>query len=213
MLIDLHVHTSAYSNCSRIPPRAAIDRAVAVGLTGMAFTEHGRFWPAEPWREIAAYAEEKEILLINGAEYRCRSEVAHQGDWLVFGIDALPPPGLSPAALIDAVHDAGGIVIPAHPYRAGLSIPEAAWDLPFDAVEATSGNQTTAENRASAIRAKERKLPAIGASDAHAVEEIGRHFTEIPAAVASAADLVAAIRAGRCAPCDRKGVSAGRGAR
>lgn len=92
MLIDLHVHTSAYSACSRIKPRDAIDRAAAVGLTGMAFTEHGRFWPEDAWREVSAYATGRDLFLVNGAEYRCRSEVAHEGDWLVFGIGELPRP-------------------------------------------------------------------------------------------------------------------------
>ena len=41
MDIDLHIHTNRYSGCSNIDPAKLLKKARAVGLDGIALTEHG----------------------------------------------------------------------------------------------------------------------------------------------------------------------------
>ncbi len=45
MLVDCHIHTRAYSACSRIDPEELCSTALERGLGGLVITEHHRWWP------------------------------------------------------------------------------------------------------------------------------------------------------------------------
>jgi len=47
VIIDLHTHTQEYSSCSHLPMEELIHRAMAVGLDGVAVTDHSRIGGAE----------------------------------------------------------------------------------------------------------------------------------------------------------------------
>ena len=47
MLIDLHVHTTAYSGCAKSTPHEMLERATEIGLDAIVITEHNVVWPEE----------------------------------------------------------------------------------------------------------------------------------------------------------------------
>ncbi len=193
---DLHVHSRASDGVSSV--EELLRAAVAGGLDVVAITDHERIDAAVAARSIAT-ALGLPIEVVVGEEITTRG--GHLlGLWLERPVKPLRSLGDS----IAAVHDQGGIAIPAHPLvpyplcaqswtlRSVLSGP--APDRP-DALE--TFNPTlfgrVAHGRAVAFAAA-CGLAAVGNSDAHAAEQVGLGWTEYPGRTAS--DLRAAILAG-----------------
>lgn len=190
VLIDLHCHTQPLSTCSSLSVAELIARARRCGLDGICLTEHDRLWPAAA---IARLRAEHGFLVLRGMEVT--TELGHA---LVFGLDE-PPPGMFLAAsLRAAVTRAGGVMVLAHPARAGQPRPTAsALTHLFDAVEAINGSDGPAQNGAAAALARLCGHPGTGGSDCHAPHEVGRAATRFHMPVRDEADLVAALGAGR----------------
>jgi predicted metal-dependent phosphoesterase TrpH len=140
------------------------------------------------------------VLVVPGIEVLC-----DYGDFLVFGA----PEGCVGLrqdinALIGFVHGAGGIIIAAHPY-CGYGVCRALGEdaaLPIltqlDAIEAENGmTPAIANTRARAVADRLGK-PVTGGSDAHAYHDMLKAATEFTAEISTAADVVTAIKAGRC---------------
>ena len=79
MLIDLHNHTSRYSDDSLLPPEHLIDEAKKAGLDGIAITEHDFFWDHD---ELVNLGKRMEFLVIPAVEIN-----TDEGHLLVFGLD------------------------------------------------------------------------------------------------------------------------------
>lgn len=172
--IDLHVH-SRYSGDTDSEPEESVVRAIEVGLSGIAFTEHS-FYEAsgfvEGLREKYSYA----IAIFRGVEFTCK-----EGHCLVFGVntDRLLPKHSPAEEVIRKVHGEGGVVIPSHPYRRGNSLGDLIREVKgICAIEGYNGGNMHAFNVRAMEAAKELALPFTGGSDAHRPEEVGSCFTE-----------------------------------
>jgi predicted metal-dependent phosphoesterase TrpH len=194
---DLHVHSRASDGVSGVDE--ILDAAVAAGLDVVAITDHERVDGALAAVEIA---RERALPLevIVGEEITTRG--GHLlGLWLQRRVRPLRGLGWS----IAAVHEQGGIAIPAHPL---VPYPLCAqgWTIRRliegpdrtqrpDALE--TFNPTffgrVARGRAEAFAGRY-ELARVGNSDAHAAEQVGRGWTEFPGR--TAADLRGAILAG-----------------
>jgi predicted metal-dependent phosphoesterase TrpH len=110
--IDLHVH-SKYSGDNDADPEESIVRAIELGLHGIAFTEHYFYGASEPV-EILKERYGGRILILRGVEFS-----ANEGHCLVFGVDTdkLSMKYAPAKDVIRAVNEAGGVVIPSHPFR------------------------------------------------------------------------------------------------
>lgn len=190
MLIDLHCHTRPRSACSSLSVAELIAGARAAGLDGVCLTEHDRLWPAD---EVHALAGAHGIVVLRGMEVT--TELGHA---LVFGAHQ-PPPGMFLAATLRAaVERAGGLMVLAHPARAGQPhMDRTALARLFDAVETINGSDGPEQNRAATAYANRVALPGTGGSDCHAPAEIGRAATRLAAPVRSEAELVAELRRAR----------------
>ncbi len=173
--VDLHVH-SRFSGDNDSDPEESIIQAIRLGLAGIAFTEHYSYDASdtvEPLREKYGNA----IAIFRGVEFS-----SEDGHCLVFGADTdrLPLAGHAPAEeLIREVNQAGGVVIPSHPYRRGSGVGDRISDLKgICAVEGYNGCNIHAFNARAVEMAKRLKLPFTGGSDAHFPEEVGLCFTE-----------------------------------
>lgn len=197
--IDLHVHTQRYSPCSTVDPLRLIGHAVKVGLDGLVITEHHYQWYDAELDQLAANADAPGFILLAGFEYASR-----QGDILMYGLDATQideiPPGLAPAEAVAMAQDRGAVSIAAHPTRAGLGFDEEILTLPVDAIETRSVNLRPHEQRLAANLAVQAGKPAIAASDAHRLSDVGRYGTDFLDPIRSMADLQQAIRRGRFHP-------------
>ncbi len=210
--IDLHVHTVLGSSDSSLEPGMLAEAMRRRGVDGVLLTEHDRVVTAA---EVAAARRQAPGMVLAATEWS-----TDLGHILVLGL-GWRPSGLHHAADLRAyVQEHGGFMIAAHPFRyflqpwhfrheglpverRDLSVEDAA-ALPLfrlvDAIESLNGNTTDEENRLACAVAERLGLPQTGGSDAHAPATLGTCHTLLERAPESMEDLIAELRAGRCAP-------------
>ena len=110
-LIDLHTHTSYSSACGRMTAEELIEAAIDAGLNGVAVTEHSLIGGAEVAQEVAR--RKYGFPVFRGVE----AHATIFGDVLVFGCHHDFEPGIPWSTLRRLVVEAGGLLIPAHPFR------------------------------------------------------------------------------------------------
>jgi predicted metal-dependent phosphoesterase TrpH len=207
-IIDMHVHTIVGSMDSDISPKRLGEQAKAVGLNGIAITEHLHMWRPD---EIAHWREEYGLFAFNAREYT--TDMGHIG---VLGLPA-DVKGLRYASdLRRACDDYGAYMIMNHPFRyfpgpSSLLFGDR-WreqQLPLgdlcqhpvfgmtDAIEVLNGGCIDRENRLAQDVAVQLRVPTIGGSDAHMPLEIGRFATMFEAEITSETQMLDELRAGR----------------
>jgi len=191
MIIDLHVHTDI-SPCSRLSMEQILANAVSRGLDGVCITDHDTM-------DAGLAIEEgfhDGLLVIIGMEY-----ATPQGDFLLFGPLENLSPGLAARDMLGLVREAGGVAVAAHPCRRSRPADEtlAASGL-VDCLEVVNGRNRPPEDRCAQDWATRYGITPVGGSDAHNLAELGCAPTRFLDPVASRAELVAALKNGRCAP-------------
>ncbi|MET0134191.1 MAG: CehA/McbA family metallohydrolase [Kibdelosporangium sp.] len=163
---DGHLHT-VYSDGRREPPELVAD-ARAAGLDFIVSTEHNSPSAHLQWGDHAT----DDLLILNGEEVTTRT--GHWPAWnLPAGtwIDWRYRDGAALRKFVDDVHQAGGLVVAAHPYAPCVG---CTWEFGMasaDLVEVWNGPWTL-DDEATVIawdgllRAG-RWIPAVGNSDAH----------------------------------------------
>lgn len=192
MLIDLHTHTRRGSSCSALHTKDLIRRAKEIHLDAVCITDHNTTKAVERAKRIG---KEQSLLVLGGIEVRSR-----EGDVLVFGLENSPRSGIAAQDLAYLVHQAGGVLIPAHPFRSSApSLGSMVFEVHhFDAIEVLNGNSNDEENRTALEAAQKLCLPGTGGSDSHSVKHIGRCVTEFEDnSISSEQDLINAIKGGR----------------
>jgi predicted metal-dependent phosphoesterase TrpH len=195
---DLHVHTLASdgtASVGQILDALAASRTLDV----VAIADHERIDAAQAARHIAL-DRGLPLEIVVGEEITTRG-----GHLLGLFLERRVPPLKSLRWSIEAVHDQGGIAIPAHPL-VPLHLSAQGWmlralltdDNPLvhpDAIETLNPTAIGRYGHGRAVAfADEHGLPRIGSSDAHALEAIGTAWTGFPGRTAD--DLRRAIRTG-----------------
>lgn len=190
MLYDFHIHTREYSDCSISSAEEMCQRAVEKGLAGIALTEHD-FW--RPPSEIQELQQRfPELTIIQGMEHSCP-----EGHFLVF----LPNPEngdipgwCSVLDLIPLVHNYGGIVIWAHPFRFSSKRPSWLRHAQPDGLEIASSNMhRQAEAMAKRI-AVQRNVLTFRNSDAHDAFIVGSYGNELDIQLTCVEDFITYVR-------------------
>jgi predicted metal-dependent phosphoesterase TrpH len=190
--VELHTH-SALSHDGRDPVEALLARAEAVGLDGLAVTDHDAI---EASLDAAARAEEYGLVGIPGMEVSTAA-----GHVLALGVRELVPAGLPFAETLDRIHDQGGIAVVPHPFqnsRHGVASRIDRDELATaDAIEVYNSRLLTgiANYRARRFAAM-RDLPMTAGSDAHIAEMVGRAVTDVAATERTAGAILDAVREG-----------------
>jgi predicted metal-dependent phosphoesterase TrpH len=214
-LIDLHTHTSPASACSHMTAEELIEAAIKAGLDGVAVTDHLVIDGALEAQEIAWRKYGFPVLC--GVEAR----TADVGEVLVFGCCRDFAPFIPWHELGRIVADAGGVLIPAHPFRrwGGCALwgvleangwPADTGPLTGDtaprltAIEVINGGCTPEANIEAAALAQRLGLPGVGGSDAHRPHQVGRAATWFPGTITTDAELVSALRRGGYRPLNRQ---------
>lgn len=194
---DLHVHTAASDGTASVTQ--ILDHVAARGdLDVIAIADHDRIDAALAARTIArARGERFEVIV--GEEVSTRG-----GHLLALFLEARVAPWRSLGATIAAVHEQGGLAIPAHPFipyplcasprtvRRLLADPDPR--VHPDALEAF--NPTTLGRRwhpRVVAFVGDHGLAGTGGSDAHELDQIGQAWTSFPGRTAE--DLRRAILA------------------
>ena len=190
---DLHSHSSA-SFDSLADPQAMMAKAVRLGLTHLAITDHERIDGAQ----AAAASAPSELQVIVGEEIRTAD-----GDLLGLFLQQAIPPGLSAAETAAAIREQGGLVGLPHPfdaYRSSGGSQAGAADQKLEALAAMVDYVETHNARAyrdanplAGAFAERHGLPGVASSDAHSVIELGVATTVLPGPFSTAEELRALL--------------------
>lgn len=199
-IMDLHLHTAEHSACSAMPAPELLETAAALGLDGIAMTDHGYVWPDEEINQLKDEVGIHHVVVLSGQEVTCYHEGGEiAGDFLVFGCTrSFYRP--SPEELIEIVHKDGGVVIAAHPYRVWCSFLGAGdllYKLDIDAVELHHIHHDRESVMKAAKVMQALRIPGTGGSDAHDARYVGLCVTIFKKPVRDIRTLVEEIRAGR----------------
>jgi len=200
MLIDTHVHTNRYSACSRMSPEELIFAAKVFGLDGVVITEHNIIWEAWEIDNLKAKTGAGDFVVLRGQEARVYNKGKLQGDLLVFGFYESLKDDISLEELIPRVHQAGGVVIAAHPFRGDLGIGQAVYEADLDGIEVFNSNHGVRENLLAREAQIKLGLAATGGSDAHTPAYVGNYLTYFDDRIENETQLVQAIKQKRCKP-------------
>ena len=207
MLIDLHNHTSRYSEDSLLSPEQLIEGAKNTGLDGIAITEHDFFWDSKALIQLGKHMD---FLVIPGVEIN-----TEQGHLLVFGLEGYVFGMHRPEFVKDMVDRRGGAMAIAHPHRRRFiaeindpvfyeeSLKKTCRNSIFsmvDGVEVLNGRSSKRQNCFSEEIASRLNLKGIGTSDAHQAHDIGRYATRFERKITGLEDLIFELKAGRFTP-------------
>ena len=186
---DLHTHSSA-SFDSLADPQKMMAKALSLGLTHLAITDHERIDGALR----AAEAAPPGLQVIVGEEVR-----SADGDLIGLFLREVVPPGLSAAETAAAIREQGGLVGLPHPFDSfrssgGSQAGEAERKLEelaaiVDYVETHNARAYRDANPLAGAFAQRHGLPGVGSSDAHSIIELGVASTVLPGPFESAAEL------------------------
>jgi len=191
--VELHTHSSL-SHDGRDPVELLLEQAQAVGLDGLAVTDHDEL---EASLRAAELAPDYGLVGIPGMEVTCQA-----GHVLALGISEAIPPGLSFAETLDRIRDQGGLAVVPHPFqesRHGVLDEISKNELATaDAIEVYNSRLLTGRSNRQAERfARRRGLPMTAGSDAHIAEMVGQAVTTVDATERSVDAILDAIREGR----------------
>jgi predicted metal-dependent phosphoesterase TrpH len=188
--LDLHVHSRELSGCAKSSAEEMILAAIERGIDGLVFTDHDRLIPPQRVEELQrTYSP---FAIYGGIEVTVSAEHV-----LVLGLSdsCLETRHWSYPDLRTFVRDAGGYLVLAHPYRYRDTIEIDIGTYPPDAIELHSKNiRPTDEHR---IRALAQSVGAqlVCNSDAHRVEDVGRHYNLVKMNSRGPGNLVELLRA------------------
>jgi len=171
--IDLQTHTNRSQGCGWMSPDTLVRRAAKIGLNGVAVTDHNTMDGVGPAQRAAG-----DDFLVIPAEEIDTPEGQIIG---LFLSDPIEPWG-SPVAVIDRIHDQGGVAFAPHPFdamREGLTtIADHVESL--DAVETLNSRCVQARyNERARQFAAAHELAKTGGSDAHFALEVGTAYTRV----------------------------------
>lgn len=188
MKVDLHVHTTQYSRCSRVDPTDVVPAAVRAGLDVVVITEHNTLWPAEDFKRF----DNDRVRVFNGMEI-----TASDGhDYLAIGPDLVGfYGGMDYDELSWMANRSGAALIVAHPFRFSVNPPGHLREMNLAAVEVASVNMYGPRERVLADElARELAVASVASSDAHMQQAIGARFTLTKRPIHTVEDLVGCLR-------------------
>lgn len=192
MFIDLHMHEKTFSKDSFLELEEMVSIAKRQGLDGICITDHDSMG-------LKSYAEQytkkSGFPIFVGIEY-----YSLQGDILAFGIDEYPRERIDAQDFIDLVHEQGGVVISAHPFRHNRRGLEKHLDVlkDVDAIEILNGSTMPDAAMMAVHYAKKYDYAVTGGSDCHYGHKVGTCATYFEKPIHTMAELVNAIRNKEC---------------
>lgn len=199
-LYETHLHTRQASACAHNTGEEMVKAAIDKGYAGIIVTEHNwggntclrRDLPWEQWVDdfVKGYLDAYQYGIKNDFDVFWGYEAGYRGtEFLIYGITPewlKAHPEMKEASIAEQyrlIHDAGGMVIHAHPFREEWYIPEIK--LFTEYVDGVEGINATHSNRMSdnhnnpefdrkAIEyAKANHLPITAGSDIHSTNLFG----------------------------------------
>jgi hypothetical protein len=214
---ETHLHTIEASACSVTPGEDYVEYMKAFGYAGIIVTDHfftgNSCVPRDlPWNERVAryvsgykHALEKagdDFTVLFGIEFNFEGD-----EFLLYGVDEkwlLETPeimDMSRQELYRAVHDAGGIMLQAHPYRDRSYLSEIHITPGCsDGVEVYNAANPDWQNAQAYMYAEERGLRMCGGSDIHSRKQRNMGGMRFERPIETIEDFAAAFMAGEGTP-------------
>jgi predicted metal-dependent phosphoesterase TrpH/glycosyltransferase involved in cell wall biosynthesis len=170
IVVDLHMHTDWSHDCS-IPVADLLDHAEAIGLGGIAITDHNAFGGA---LEAVVLARGRELTVIPGEEVKTDG----QGEVIGLFLEEEIPRGMTFADTIEAIREQGGLVYLPHPFDRMHAIPDPATLhrhlAEIDVFEVFNARLLRDSFNDEALRfARKYRLLQGAGSDAHVLQGVG----------------------------------------
>ena len=168
--IDLHMHTDWSHDCS-IPAEDLVEHAEAIGLGGIAVTDHNVFGGALAAVEAA---RTRDLIVIAGEEVK----TDNQGEVIGLFLQEEIPRGMTFADTLAAIRDQGGLVYVPHPFDRMHAIPDPATLhrhlAEIDVLEVYNARLLRDSFNDEALRfARKYRLLQGAGSDAHVLQGVG----------------------------------------
>ena len=185
-LYETHVHTSEVSSCGHVGASDVVRNYMDLGYNGIVLTDHindstFRNMPNAAWDDKVSFflnsyhiacdsaaKRNPEFIVLLGAELRLDES---DNDYLLYGLDEAflrANPDLMHmefSRMADCVHDAGLVLVQAHPFRRNMTIVD--WTK-LDGVEVFNGNPGhESNNPISAAWAERHALLKTSGNDYH----------------------------------------------
>lgn len=212
---ETHLHTSEASACANFSAREHVRYYKEAGYDGIIVTDHfyngNTCIPRElPWQEwvnhfCRGYENAKEEGDKIGLKVFFGWETNFDAtEFLIYGLDKtwlLNHPEIlswSVEEQYKEIHEAGGFIVHAHPYRIRPYIKEIRLFPKYtDAVEAINvGNHNATFDRQALIYARKNKLPVTAGTDAHGKEQL-HSGVAFPYKIRDIWEFIEGIRAGK----------------
>jgi glycosyltransferase involved in cell wall biosynthesis len=168
--IDLHMHTDWSHDCST-PAADLVEHAEAIGLGGIAVTDHNAFGGA---LEAVEAARDRKVVVIPGEEVK----TDNQGEVIGLFLQEEIPRGMTFADTLAAIREQGGLVYVPHPFDRLHSIPDPATLhrhlAEIDVLEVYNARLLRDSFNDEALRfARKYRLLQGAGSDAHVLQGVG----------------------------------------
>ena len=188
MLVDMHLHEKTFSTDSFLSLDEIVSIAKAKGLDAVCITDHDSMG----LRETAeGYTRRTGFPIFTGIEF-----FSLQGDITAWGLESYPDHRIPAQDFIDLVNAANGFCVSCHPFRNNnRGLEEKLRDVHgLNGVEVLNGSTDVEANRKALRFCRELGLQAIGASDAHTTQQVGKYVTYLPEMVTTLPDFIAELR-------------------
>ncbi|MFH1878785.1 MAG: phosphotransferase [Candidatus Omnitrophota bacterium] len=195
MILEIHVHSSKHSPCSKADAAAMIRQARKKGAQGIIITEHHYQWTRE---ELDIARKESEVdgsfIILSGQEVK--TDIGHV---LVYGAYSTIGEPMALGELKSRFP--GAALVWAHPLRGGKVPSREEFMNPLlDAVEIFNINHTPGENYLGLNLWHEYKFTAVAGTDAHEEKDAALFSTQLIHPAASIGEFAEELRRGRCMP-------------
>jgi len=196
-VFEMHAHSSDKSLDSGVSVEELVGQAAALGLDGICLTEHNALWPEEDTKRLSEIFQINVLPAIElGTNF---------GHVLAYGFSRYRPQLLMIDHLIKSAEEEGAALIVAHPMRSTGTLRRPSseeiknW---FTGIEAVNGDHSDSDDGYYVRLAKELGVVAVGGSDAHSVQAVGRAATIFPTEIKTVIDLVSALKQKVVSPLD-----------
>lgn len=193
MKIDLHVHDSERSACSKASEKEQIEAAINFGLGGLIFTDHNRLTKVKHLEELNE--EYKPFKVFGGIEIQMQDTGEHI---LVLGLhdEILEKKKWIYEELYKYVRKNNGFIAFAHPFRYKDTIKENLCEFVPDAIEVHSTNIGIDDTQKIKMLAQKLNTKLIADSDAHDFHHVGIYCNELNRIPDDEKDLINILKKG-----------------
>ena len=207
---ELHLHSHEVSACCDYPTEKSAERYLAAGYHTIVITDHltpatvrrdGSWEDTVTWHASGFEAFRRilagRINVLYGFELRFDG---YANDYLVYGLDsaflrgARDLPFLSRRAAVELIHESGGMIFAAHPFRDNMTVLDPAG---LDGIEVFNAhNHHDSRNELAYAFARRHSLPGIAGSDFHHEWNHPSAGIMSPEPITTNEELLAVLRSG-----------------